>query len=312
MCDFSSTGQTRFGRSAARGGEHRVVAGRGRSQGSTRPRARVDAAVVPFPRKRTSKGSRLALSRLAPSGRSLLVGFALLAATAGGYAAARETSVFAVRALEVSGARPAVAAQIERELAPALGQSLLAVDLDRLRRRAEALPTVLAVSLDRAFPNTLRIVVTPERPVAVARQGAGAWLVSARGRVMGGLQPGKRRGLPRLWLKRDVKLQTGALLLGDAASAVRAVAPLVRTPLPGRVSSVRFAPDELTLVQRSGLEVRLGDASDLALKLAVARRILPALAGLGGYLDVSVPERPVAGSGLNSQVEVEIQPSTST
>ena len=288
------------------------MAGRGRSQGGTRPRARVDAAVVPFPRRRTSKGSRLALSRLAPSGRSLLLGFALLAATAGAYAAARETSVFAVRSVDVRGARPAVAAQVEQELAPALGQSLLAVDLERLRRRAEALPTVLAVSFDRAFPHTLRIVVTPERPVAVARQGAGSWLVSARGRVMGKLERGARRGLPRLWLKRDVKIEVGALLSGDTASAVRAVAPLARKPLPGRVSLVRVTPDELTLVQRSGLEVRLGDASDLALKLAVARRILPALAGVGGYLDVSVPERPVAGQDLNSQVEVETTPSTAT
>jgi len=272
----------------------------------------VDAAVVPFPRRRTSKGSRLAFSRLAPSGRSLLLGFALLAATAGAYAAARETSVFAVRSVDVRGARPAVAAQVEQELAPALGQSLLAVDLERLRRRAEALPTVLAVSFDRAFPHTLRIVVTPERPVAVARQGAGSWLVSARGRAMGELERGARRGLPRLWLKRDVKIEVGALLSGDTASAVRAVAPLARKPLPGRVSLVRVTPDALTLVQRSGLEVRLGDASDLALKLAVARRILPALAGVGGYLDVSVPERPVAGQDLNSQVEVETIPSTAT
>ena len=288
------------------------MAGRGRSQGSTRPRARVDAAVVPFPRRRTSKGGRLARSRLAPSGRSLLLGFALLAAAAGAYAAARETSVFAVRSVDVRGARPAVAAQVEQELAPALGQSLLAVDLERLRRRAKALPTVLAVSFDRAFPHTLRIVVTPERPVAVARQGAGSWLVSARGRAMGELERGARRGLPRLWLKRDVKIEVGALLSGDTASAVRAVAPLARKPLPGRVSVVRVTPDELTLVQRSGLEVRLGDASDLALKLAVARRILPALAGVGGYLDVSVPERPVAGQNLNSQVEVETIPSTAT
>jgi cell division protein FtsQ len=272
----------------------------------------VDAAVVPFPRRRTSKGSRLALSRLAPSGRSLLLGFALLAATAGAYAAARETSVFAVRSVDVRGARPAVAAQVEQELVPALGQSLLAVDLERLRRRAEALPTVLAVSFDRAFPHTLRIVVTPERPVAVARQGAGSWLVSARGRVLGELERGARRGLPRLWLKRDVKIEVGALLSGDTASAVRAVAPLARKPLSGRVSLVRVTPDELTLVQRSGLEVRLGDASDLALKLAVARRILPALAGVGGYLDVSVPERPVVGQDLNSQVEVETIPSTAT
>ena len=50
---------------------------------------------------------------------------------------------------------------------------------------------------------------------------------------------------------------------------------------------------------RSGLEVRLGDVDDLRLKLAIARRILAMLgptATTAGYLDVSVPERPVVGT----------------
>ena len=47
------------------------------------------------------------------------------------------------------------------------------------------------------------------------------------------------------------------------------------------------------------------------MKLEVARRILPQLGDLRGYLDVSVPERPVAGESLNSQVEVENATSTS-
>ena len=53
----------------------------------------------------------------------------------------------------------------------------------------------------------------------------------------------------------------------------------------------------------SGFQVRLGDAGDIRLKLAIARRVVRA-AGVGattvGYLDVSVPERPVLN--LNSQV----------
>jgi len=55
-------------------------------------------------------------------------------------------------------------------------------------------------------------------------------------------------------------------------------------------------------VLRSGLELRLGDASDLKLKLAIARRVLAAVGGgRGSYVDVSVPERPVAST--NPQVE---------
>jgi hypothetical protein len=51
----------------------------------------------------------------------------------------------------------------------------------------------------------------------------------------------------------------------------------------------------LQLVLGSGFSVRLGDTGDLRLKLAIARRILSTTgaASGSGYLDVSVPERPV-------------------
>jgi hypothetical protein len=56
---------------------------------------------------------------------------------------------------------------------------------------------------------------------------------------------------------------------------------------------------------RSGLELRFGPPLDLGLKLAVARGVLPTLAAPSGggprYLDLTVPERPVAGT--DPQVE---------
>ncbi len=59
------------------------------------------------------------------------------------------------------------------------------------------------------------------------------------------------------------------------------------------------------------MQVRLGDPVDVPLKLAVAARVLPLLQDGTAYLDVSVPERPVAGTTLYSQVEVEGTTSTS-
>ena len=73
------------------------------------------------------------------------------------------------------------------------------------------------------------------------------------------------------------------------------MAPLVSKPLPLPVASAVATRGELTLVLRNGVELRLGDSRDLPVKLEVARRVLPQLAGFGGYLDVSVPDRPVAG-----------------
>jgi cell division protein FtsQ len=263
---------------------------------------------VSFPRG--AAGGRLELTRLAPSGRSLLTGILILLIAVGAYAAARETSAFAVRQVSVAGAGPEVAAEVREALAPALGESLLELDLDRLARSAEGVPMVAAVSFDRAFPNTLGVVVREEVPVAVLRQGSASWLAAASGRVVAELERGARPVLPRIWLGRDVDVRTGEQLRGVQRRAVAAVAPLVSAPLPVRVASVVASRGELTLVLRTKLELRLGDASELALKLEVARRVVPQLGATDTYLDVSVPERPVAGGTLNSQVEVETLPST--
>ncbi len=169
---------------------------------------------------------------------------------------------------------------------------------------------VASASFDRAFPHTLAVTVIPEVPVAVLRQGASSWLAAEGGRVVAELGTGARPGLPRIWLKRDVDVRVGEWLRGQELRALTAVAPLVGRPLPSAVASVTATQDELVLALRSGVELRLGDLTDLAVKLEVARRVLPRLGGLAGYLDVSVPERPVAGATLDSQVEVETTTST--
>ncbi len=256
-------------------------------------------------------GERLELSRFAPSGRSLLIGLLILLTGLGLYAAARSTSAFAVDEIAVRGVSAEVAADVRKALAPALGESLLGIDLNELTRRAETVPMVAAATFDRAFPHTLEIAVVPEVPVAVLRQGSSSWLAAAGGRVVAELEQGERPALPRVWLKRDVDVRVGESLRGLEQRAVAAVAPLVDRPLPSAVNSVLAGRDELTLTLRSGVELRLGDVTDLAVKLEVARRVLPQLGGWRGYLDVSVPERPVAGESLNSQVEVETTTSTS-
>jgi cell division septal protein FtsQ len=264
------------------------------------------AASVP----RRAAGGRLELHRVAPSGRSLLTGTLILLAGLGLYAAARTTPMFAVDRIAVYGASPEVAADVRTALAPTLGESLLGVDLAGLERRIERIPMVAAASFDRAFPRTLSIAVVPEVPAAVLRQGASSWLAAAGGRVVAELEPGERPALPRIWLKRDVDVRVGESVRGLQLRAVAAVAPLVERPLPARVASVVASRGELTLVLRSGVELRLGDTTDLAVKLEVARRVLPRLGELDAYLDVSVPQRPVAGETLDSQVEVETSGST--
>jgi cell division protein FtsQ len=242
---------------------------------------------------------------LLPSGRSLLVGFAIVAVALAGYVGARETSVFAVQRVEVQGAPPRASVRVEAALASRLrGESLLAVDAADVNRALRGLPDVQALSFDRAYPRTLRVTVAAERPAAVLRRGADAWLISERGRVLRALPGARPSRLPRIWVAHLSAPRDGALLdVGEALRPALALgAVLAADPaFIGRVREARMRDSEIDLVLRSGTELRLGPPDDLALKIAVVRAVLKATPHPGvGYIDVSVPERPVAN--VESQV----------
>ena len=237
------------------------------------------------------------ITRFLPSGRSLLVGFGLLALAVGGYFVARETSMFSVRQMEVTGARPSVVRRVDEALAPLSGKSLLTVDAAAIDRHLQRLPDVSLISYDRAFPHTARIVVSAERPAAVLRHGAGAWLVTERGRVLRSLDDPARWSLPRIWVANE-PVPDGELLTDEAALAPALVLGRVLAAdrdLFAQVARARDVEGELVLVLRSGPELRLGRGEDIPLQLAVAQRVLRIVEGEADYVDVSVPERAVVG-----------------
>jgi cell division protein FtsQ len=268
----------------------------GRQRGAqARPR-RARAAVAALPR---AAAQVPALRRIAPSRRSVLIGFGIAAIAAGAYVAARESSAFAVTRIEVRGGPVAVRHEVRKAVGPLRGSSLLSLDGAALVRRVEALPTVLAAGYDRSFPHTLRVQIVPERPVAVLRRGRSSWLVSARARVIARLRPHAAERLPRIWVPRRTDVAVGAFLEpAGGATAARTIALAAR--FPARIATVSLAHGELVFRLRSGIELLLGEPTDVRLKLAIARRALRRLPPGSTYVDVSVPGRPVAGA--NSQL----------
>jgi cell division protein FtsQ len=234
-----------------------------------------------------------------PSARTLCIAASIVALIGLLYLGARETPVFALQELEVSGVSPSVRRSVESVTTSYVGESLVALDRDELRRQLETLPTVRSVRMDRAFPHTLRIAVVPERPLAVVRRGPDAWLVSEHGRVIRELDPGRRDIRTNVWTAADTNLEVGGTV--DEAELRSVLDTLRKVPesFPARVSLARIEDEELTLVLASGLELRLGERSALRLKLAVAARVLGTLTaeerGELGYLDVTVPALPVGG-----------------
>jgi cell division septal protein FtsQ len=244
--------------------------------------------------------------QLVPSGRSVAIGLALVLGAVGTYGLARETSMFAVRTVEVQGASPAVAAQVRAALRSFDGTSLLTLNGSSVLQRVESLPTVFTATYDRDFPHRLRLRIVPELPVAVLRRGVSSWLVSARGRVIATTDRTRFRRLPRIWLPATSEIDIGAVLaVSSGGVASRAVAVFSSAGVADRVAWARARDGVLTIGLRTGLLLRFGPPTDLALKIAIAREIVPTVlrpsAGGPSYLDLSVPGRPVAGG--NSQVE---------
>ena len=230
-----------------------------------------------------------------PSARSVAVGLGLLAFAGGAFAVARETSIFAVSHLEVVGGSPRTQAEVRAALAGELGRSLLKINGAEIDRRIATSPDVMSVSFDRAFPNTLRVVVRPERPVLLLRRGSEGWVISARGRVLRTVKNPRISSLPRAWVPPRTAISVNTILVSESGgTAAAALAPLPHG-LFGWVRFVRSDSKELTLVLRTGLEIRFGDIRDVRLKVAIARRILGVIGPYTttGYVDVSVPERPV-------------------
>jgi cell division protein FtsQ len=234
-----------------------------------------------------------------PSVRALAFAVAGVAFLGLAYLVARETSLFAVSRLEVTGAPQAVRRDVEGAAAPLIGESLVGLDGSALQKKLEALPTVRSAHVDRAFPHTLDIAVVPERPVAVLRRGDDAWLVSERGHVIAAVDEDARPGLPRIRPDGESAAAPGAVLEGtESEHALAAVAAMPRA-FARRVRVIRTRAGSITLALREGPDLRLGSPDELPLKIAVGAALLRSLSedesDALGYLDVSVPERPVGG-----------------
>jgi cell division protein FtsQ len=223
----------------------------------------------------------------------VLMTLVLAGAGVGAYVLARQSSVFALNRIDVEGAPPEVASEVRATLAQYQGTSLVSFDSHRAARRLASVSEVAGARFDRAFPHTLKVRVQLERPVAVLRQGSDAWLVSASARVLRELKHPYPR-LPRIWVPRSVDIAANSTLGGLGAQGVAAVAPLKPLHIGVDVRQVLTEGGDLTLLLASGTQLRLGDSGDLKLKLSIAKELLRLTSG-AAYVDVSVPERPVAG-----------------
>ncbi len=224
--------------------------------------------------------------------RRLLLAALLAVALAAGYHFwLRDSSLVAVEQVTVVGAEQSP--EIDAKLRSAgLEQTTLHVDLSALREAVAADPAVRSVSATSDFPHGLTIEVGLRRPAGYLRSEG--LVVAGDGVVLE--RTGKTPdGVPAIQVKGDGKAAAGAVT-GEALNIARvlgaAPAPLVPLVAAATVEETIGVVVELS----AGLELRFGGVGDADLKWRAAAAVLadPSFV-TASYLDLSVPDRPVAG-----------------
>ena len=220
----------------------------------------------------------------------------------------RDSALVKVKNVSVVGLSGPEAPKLRRALTQAaLQQTTLHVNSKALHDAVSSAPEIRSIRVTSDFPHTLRIDVLENRPVAALIISGGTRLpIAANGTLMpdakgadipginvrgmpGTVRPGGQQRLNEPGIQRFVDV---------AAAAPEAL--LARATLIG----VRKG-DGLVVLLDHGPRIIFGDATRLDEKWAAAAGVLASQDSSGAaYVDVTLPERPVAG-GLKAQPGTE-------
>jgi cell division septal protein FtsQ len=218
-----------------------------------------------------------------------------------GYRVLRDSSLFAVHRVVVTGADASLSSQVKAAVHAGVGgRSMLALGSSSLARTIERIPGVRAATVDRDFPSTLRVRVWPERPVAIAVAGHDRVLVSASGRVLARI--GRRSRPPdlvRVGLPGHGTPAPGTFIRNTTVLSEIAVAAAIPDHFGARLGWIRTDPQQGLYAQLHwpSMRIRLGPFVDLGEKMRAAALVLRAYPTLAlreqlSYVDVSAPARP--------------------
>lgn len=203
----------------------------------------------------------------------------------------RDLSWFAIHDVTVKGATTN-----EREINSAVEQvagdmTTLHIKDDELRDAVARFPTVASVGASTSFPHGLEVTITERLPVAFVRIHGQQTGVSADGYLLAGADF-DAKALPR------IEGAVNGVRLDEDAAAQAAILGATPGPLKNRIVSSAWDEDRGGVVVdlNNGPEILFGDESRAAAKWEAAVTVLSGdERGSPSYLDVSVPDRPVAG-----------------
>ncbi|MDX6683737.1 MAG: cell division protein FtsQ [Solirubrobacteraceae bacterium] len=226
----------------------------------------------------------------------------LLLAAVGSGLWLRSSSLVDVRQVSITGIEGRQAAEIRDALAvAALDMTTLAIDEDKLRHAVSAYPVVRSLRTSVDLPHRLRIDVDAYDAVAALAPRRGSpTAVAADGTLLRGAST---KNVPLVGVRR----LPGGAHVGDAR-ALRAIGLLGAAPAPLRRRVVRVFQGRrgYAATVHDGPKLYFGGRARLRAKWAAAALVLASPTSQGAtYVDVRVPERPVAGGFKPRPVETQ-------
>ncbi|WP_320671498.1 cell division protein FtsQ/DivIB [Patulibacter defluvii] len=246
-------------------------------------------SALPLPRLPRIGGGARRLSAPGPSRRmAWTVALAALGLVAAIYLLLRLTGLSAVQNVTVVGVQGPNAPELRRAIERAAsGQSTLGFDEASVRRAVAGDASITGVEVETRFPHGVQVQVHQRLAVGAIAQGSGRVAVSADGRLLPDWPAGQ---LPVIQGGRA----NGERLLSSQREAV-AILGVAPAPILARVARV----EHLTTVRLvDGPALLFRDDHRLRAKWAAAAAVLadPSSAG-ATWIDLRVPEQPVAGRG---------------
>jgi cell division protein FtsQ len=240
-----------------------------------------------------------------PHARAVAACVGVLALLAVGWLWLRDSSLVAVRQVDVTGLSGSDAPRVRAALQEAArDMTTLHVRTKQLQTALAPFPAVRSVDAHADFPHRLRVVVHERVAVGAVAAGNERVAVAADGTLLRGSATG---GLPLV----SVGTEPGGDSVGDRG-AQHAIALLSAAPaaLRARVERVYTGPRGLTAPLTDGPVLFFGGSERMRAKWTAVASVLADRSSAGAtYLDVRMPERPAAG-GLEAPKPEE--PDTST
>ncbi|MDO4797741.1 MAG: FtsQ-type POTRA domain-containing protein [Coriobacteriales bacterium] len=265
----------------------------------------------------------------------------LLLVVAIAFAVLAHTSAFVIDAVEAVDTEHAKADDLVRLVTLEEGATLLSVDEAAVREAVQKNPWIASVSIERVFPDTLRIHATERTPRVMVLMGTGgtAWLLGDDGHWIEpvSLDAAEGEALRDTALAKaveygadlvtnvpaDVAPQAGSACTDDSILAALSFEEQFSKEFADSVVSYS-APgvDDISCVLSNGVEVSLGSATSVSSKEQIVRNVLDEYGGQVTYINVRVPTRPTfryvnspyvkEGSGANGESAVDTRTNETT